>query len=714
MKKRIFSLSMAILMLLTCVLSFASCMGGGGSGAGGEGGSGEVCQHTDEKDHNGKCDECKEKMTPAACVDTKDHNGKCDVCGKEGVVPPHTYSGVICTNPNCVDPIQAHQHVSNDGGNICSLCGGNVCDHVDNDFDGICDECGLETPREKCANDTCQDSNNDNKCDVCKNDVNCSHFDGDQNTRCDYCNAYVPKQEVDVTYPWGNAQQTLIMQLTKNTNDDELKAVAENYLEGALKYTDSVAELTRTRNSNAKLKTKITVEYLYYANTKDYGWGTSIDRIETELRQNTSTDIYALFIYDMVGASIKGCFANLLTSTASNRQNNYFEFNDADYDPRPESDRGYMYDYMESLTLAPGKKMYILSSDYFIDMVRAFFCVPVSIKLMEDMGAEIVKLDANGEERYKNGDRTGDGKFNIEDFYKLVTDGEWTYDRIAKFSSEVWTPAGAATAGAQLSDNVVGFAIDTGGLAASGLLYTTSVTIIEKTNNGDGTYSYNYPSDNQDFYAFADAAKKLFGETQGVLVVNKDSGFEQYGSEGHLAIRNRFAQNTILFGDIVLLGALEFDAYQDMKSDGGFGVVPVPVYKAGDRYLTQIHNMGSCGAISTKTQRFSQCTAFLNYQSTHSTQVLEEYYKVNVKRGLATNSEGTVQMLQYLRDNVRTSFDKAMEDAIAVNKPGAIRWHNVLSGASYQIDVRTQYQANYNSKQGELESLATKMAGLPD
>ena len=77
-----------------------------------------------------------------------------------------------------------------------------------------------------------------------------------------------------------------------------------------------------------------------------------------------------------------------------------------------------------------------------------------------------------------------------------------------------------------------------------------------------------------------------------------------------------------------------------MKDDYGFGVVPVPVYKEGDKYLTQVHNIATCGAISIKTQKFSQCTAFLNYQSTHSNKVLEEYYKFNVMRGLATNSEG--------------------------------------------------------------------------
>ena len=79
-----------------------------------------------------------------------------------------------------------------------------------------------------------------------------------------------------------------------------------------------------------------------------------------------------------------------------------------------------------------------------------------------------------------------------------------------------------------------------------------------------------------------------------------------------------------------------------MKESTGFGIVPVPVYKDGDKYLTQIHNMGSCGAILINSTEFSQCTAFLNFQSTNSEQVINDYYKYNVQYGLATDSERRV------------------------------------------------------------------------
>jgi hypothetical protein len=373
-----------------------------------------------------------------------------------------------------------------------------------------------------------------------------------------------------------------------------------------------------------------------------------------------------------------------------------------------------MYEYMQSLTLAPAKKMYVLSSDYFIDMVRAFYCIPVSVKLMEDYGATVLAQDVEGNIVYEGGDRDGNGEYNFDDFYKLVKDGDWTYDVLAKFSETVWKPSASNWGACVLGDDIVGFAMASGGLAASGLLYTTSVEMITKTKNADGTYSYDYPADNQDFYAFCDATTKLFGESSGVTYV-KD-GYSTFGDSSLLAIRNRFTQNKVLFGDIMLVGALEFSEYQEMKTAGGFGIVPVPLYRTGseDTYLTQVHNVGVCGAISIVTENFSQCTAFLNAQSTTSDEILNNYYEYKLQYDLAGGSTGTIDMLQYIRENVRSSFDKAMEDAIAVFLPGAQRWHNVLSGKAFQVDIRADYKSTYGQKESQLDALARDFPNFAD
>ena len=154
-----------------------------------------------------------------------------------------------------------------------------------------------------------------------------------------------------------------------------------------------------------------------------------------------------------------------------------------------------------------------------------------------------------------------------------------------------------------------------------------------------------------------------------------------------------------------------------MRGQGrkGFGIVPVPLYRSGsnDKYLTQIHNIGRVGAISYTTDEFSQCTAYLNYQSNHSTDILNEYY--NFKLSQAVNNEGTqnVEMLNYIRYNVRSSFDKAFEDALGIyysQQTGGDsekqKWHQLIKDANYQLTNMEQLYDSYGPvKAGNLYNL---------
>ena len=724
MNKRIMCLLLTALMLLTSVFSLASCMGGGTTPGGTTpGGTTQACTNHTDKNHDGKCDvaTCGAAVTPAH-VDAN-HDGKCDVatCVNKTMTVKHDDANKDYVCDTCKKEIE-HECLDDNGDGKCDKCkkdydeDAHTCVDTEDGGDGLCDICGEEMGDQTC--EQCIDAaDSDGVCDVCGNDIDCDHVDENGDEACDFCQAYVEPStggDVEIEYPWDTT--TIIMQLTENTNNNEILSVSREYLAGEPSASsDAIATSVQRRNTLAATTTKVRVEYRYYPNTMEYNWGTSIERIYTTNFVGINVpDIYANFVYDMVGASLKGCFANLLAENISTtRADNYFEFLDEDYNAST-NDRGYMYEYMESLTLAPGKKMYVLASDYFIDMVRAFFCIPVSVTIMQASCADVVAQNEAGEVVYANGDRNGDGVFNLDDFYELVKAGEWTYDVLARFAADVYQPSATNDGACVIGDDVVGFAMATGGLAASGLLYTTSVKIINRESDGQGGYEYNYPSNNADLYAFCDATTKLFGESKGVCFV--DSGYNQYGDSSLLAIRQRFTENKVLFGDIMLVGALEFDVYQEMKDNGGFGVVPVPLYRSGstDKYLTQIHNMGSCGAISIVTKKFSECTAFLNYQSTNSEQILNDYYTYKLQYDLSNNSKGTVEMLQYIRDNVRSSFDKAMEDAIGVFNPGAEKWHNVLQKGKFQINIRDQYTSTYNAKEEYLDDLAKAFELFPD
>lgn len=564
------------------------------------------------------------------------------------------------------------------------------------------------------------DENKDGKCDECGKVMTevCNHKDANGDKVCDICGKKMGEDEV-IVYPWDTTD--LVFQMTENTHEDQLSSTCKAYLAGETSAPSFAGLDTsiKQRNANAVAETKVNVTYKYYGTSDDYGWSKIVDVIYAEWDSNRSADMYVNFLRKMSALSLKGCFANLLAETDKNGANvgNYFEFVKDGYRepgqefPTPENDKGFMYEFMRSTTLSK-HKMYILASDYFTDSVRAFYSMPVNVQLLTAVGMDIT------------GDLDHDGKFTLNDFYEDVYANNWTYNRLAEYAA-TYSSAGSGTT--QTLDDTIGFALSNNGLPASGILYSTDITVVERQylpDEDDYKYSYPVPEHQNalDLITLTNNITTLM-KKPGCLVIsesNKDL-YNAYGTLSIKAIRNRFSANTILFGGIEMIGAYEEPEYQTLISTGeGFGIVPVPLYKEvgvndTETYLTGIHVVGRVGAISSKTRNFSQCTAFLNYQSTHSDEVLTNYYEYlqNIASG---GDEGTVEMLDFIRNHVRSSFDKLTEDAISDyfgedNAPG---WHKIMGDAEYNLDITAQYSSIYENKQSYLVALMNTYNTLPE
>ena len=581
-------------------------------------------------------------------------------------------------------------------------CDDPVCEsHVDKDKDKKCDVCGEDVKGKDEDDCECEDKDDDGKCDKCGECLEC--VDNDEDGKCDNCGEKMEEEVIE--YPWDTT--SLIFQMTHHTDVDQLPSGCERYMAGEDDTAIATIDTYVTdRNSEAYATTKVSVIYQYWENVDEYSMSNVPTHIYNLTHSGTAKDnpdIYTNFNVAMVGCSLKGCFANIKSET---KGTNYFEFNELDYDEE-EDNRGYMMDYMENCTLSK-HKMYVIASDYFIDMIRAFYIVPVNVFLLNSVGPEIT------------GDRDGSGEFTIDDFYDQVKAKEWDYDLVAAYSEKVYEPAQNSTGGKSIHDTL-GWALDTGGLAGSGMLYTTPITIVNKVwNDDDNDYEYSYPTESTDIYELCDNLRELMAKP-GVYCVGAEKGnkeFQQYGLDGFLAVRNRFCDNKVLFGSPMLLGALEFETYQKLKDKSGFGVVPVPFYHevaedSDERYLTAIHNNARSGGIAVCTQKFSQCTAFLNYQSTHSTDILNEYYDYRLQYEIADGSKGTVEMLQYIRYNVRSNFDKTWEDAINGGYYDDC-WHVMICSSGYSIDIRQNYGSLYQTKMDRLEVILKTYDVLPE
>ena len=520
---------------------------------------------------------------------------------------------------------------------------------------------------------------------------------------------------------------TLLFKMTNCDNADELPSGCEQYLAGTfndLNREDPINELITQRNEDAYELTKVTVTYDYYPDEQSlYGFSNARNAIYDEIMSNSSAtpDMYCNWMTDLLICSLKGCFANLYSrnyGVGDYKGNNHFNL----------KNDGYMADLMGSLTLST-QKIYVVASDYFIDLIRAFFVIPVNVSLFNSI-AQAMYPDVTNPDINTFFDEVKPCTCTNYDSSTKCTDecadGGWTYDRLMQFSEKIYQASG--TDNKESINDRLGFALGANGLPAAGLVYTSSVTIISKTWNADeNKYDYAYPATNQNLYDLVGKISDMMN-TPGVYFATK-SDADSLNYEGEktalLGIRNQFVSNKMLFGGIVLVGSLEYDAYQNMKTPerGGFGVVPVPVYKAGDDYLTQIHVVGRAGAIRYNTSKFVQCSAFLHYQSCNSQEIKDDYYEYTLVHGAAggpNSVEGNIEMLQYIRQNVRTSFDKLFEDAIGFMYEDVIpdsannRFHTLLSNNGYQYTgMSAKYEELYTIKSQALANLEADYAKLP-
>ena len=502
---------------------------------------------------------------------------------------------------------------------------------------------------------------------------------------CTVCNSEAPVG----SYPW--EKTALLLQTSDNSSRGDLTSTSRRYLAGTSADDAPIDALVDERNTRAEAFVNVEVAFDYWPeNIAKHTWSRDINEI-VEITRSTNAkrpDIYCTYVYDMLGATLEGCFLNVLSSK---KGTNYFRFLASDYDPSV-NEEGYMYEYMSSLTLRQDK-VYLIASDYFVDLTRACFALPVNLTLLSDYGAVTTDVD-------------GDTDVDFDDLVALVEQGKWTYELLMAYCEAV---AEDNTAGADARARI-GFSLDQSeGGSAAALLYSSGISFIQRSGSPLTDVFYRYPDTNADYAAFSGKLEALV-KTSGVQVVTKDDG-------GLGAIRDAFKTGGVLFGGVDTVGSLE--AYRERIEDGTLGILPIPLCEAPAQgaafsYRTQIHNVGRLGAIAVGTASFSQCTAYLNYVSTHSGRILDAYYE-------SFGSGANAGMLRRLRDDLTSGFEKVFEDAMLlkdVQKEDL--WHYILKdGGAFEMDpfclgasLESNYLSVVESKKAALQLILGKFEDL--
>lgn len=512
-----------------------------------------------------------------------------------------------------------------------------------------------------------------------------------------------------VSYPW--SETDLLYELSEDSNNMELSCFNARYLAGTAGssgtgYSELIDTKIAKRNAAALATTKVKVEYIYLPDAAGYGWNANTDRIYTLVTSGATDipDIFCNHAYDMYNTSMKGSFANLLSESYGTGEN-YFAFKDASFDASKD-DQGYFYDYMVASTLSV-KKIYCYASDYTTDFLRAMFVTPINLTLL----GTISVADSTG-------DKDNDGDFDVYDFYDMVWANEWTHDTMAKFCTAIYADDGDGVA--NLTDTL-GFAVNhQNGLPSSGLVYTSSIVFVDRTwNESKQDYDYVYPKENLEFDKLATSLTDLINNTTGSLAVSTADEQKITGQSKALwGVRTQFSKDKMLFGGVIMVGSLEDAIYQDMEN--GFGIAPLPLYEyVGKSYQTIIHNVAQIVAISVNTQKFAQCTAFLDYMAQNSSEILEDYY-YQLQYNAAGGATYNVEMLDFLRDHIRDCFDKTIDDSLSryfrTENQEVTTWTfaGFMSNAKYNVtNCREKYAAIIDQKNANLQRLVAEYANLP-
>lgn len=222
-------------------------------------------------------------------------------------------------------------------------------------------------------------------------------------------------------------------------------------------------------------------------------------------------------------------------------------------------------------------------------------------------------------------------EYQINDPYKMVADGTWTYDTMLATIKSIYKDVNSD--GERDENDFYGMGVNNYlGVDA----YTSAFNIPTITINSDkqAEICLNYEK-------YADVVDKLytlFWKTEGVL--NKQD-------PDHLA--TLFSQNTLIFSQSWLYNCESYDM-RDMASD--YGIIPYPKYnEQQSEYYSFGHDQITIFAVPKTTSQADAAGAVLEVMSaTSRSTVIDQYYEMALK-GRYARDEESVQMLDMIRSN---------------------------------------------------------------
>ncbi len=478
----------------------------------------------------------------------------------------------------------------------------------------------------------------------------------------------------DVKFPKGTS---ITLQLS-NLNDIELINGCQKYMEGPETQNDSGTGFEKVqnevfkRNEAAKAALGLTVIYDYIAEDWGAGITTAIQQAE---KSGNSPDMYCDMMYDMAGLTLQHeIFTNLLKYTQENKKNVLGWKEGAGYFAL-DSENGYNETLMEDMALTDDK-MFLLASDYYMDVMRAMFVMPFNATLYKD---------------YVN---TSDP--DAKEFYALVQRGEWTWDKLLTFN----TVYGGGSSKASVNDDRMLMALSVSGLSGNGIVYSTAFK----------TYDYN---ETTGVYTLKSSCTELVNAFKAADKLSKENsiacGEATRGQPGGVEkCKEVFTSGRALFAGPQMLGVVEEAAYTQME---GLSIVPVPKTARMADYNTAINTRARVGALSYNSSKQKETSAWIQYCTETSEAVRTEYFENAMKSNYLSGSSGASDMLNLIYNSIGDSKSMVIDHLLLFKDWQNLHqytWSQMIQDSDFTkhaTTIQNTYTSAVQAKQSVLDEI---------
>ena len=274
-------------------------------------------------------------------------------------------------------------------------------------------------------------------------------------------------------------------------------------------------------------------------------------------------------------------------------------------------------DYIDELKVGD-KATYFLNGDISLLSILNMSCIFFNKEMIADLGT------------------------TADELYKLVLDGNWTYDELNKYSALAYRDVNGDST--RDENDIYGFMTLVDGVTDH---FTYTAGNVMNVRDKDGIPSLNV--NNERFIGYMDTLYNLYYNNEGVFITpSEDKMISRFAEGGTLFLPTRFFASSYL---------------RDMKAE--YGIIPFPKYGADqESYGTLVHDAATIFAIPVTTSRFNEASATLEALCAESYRtVIPAYYEMALKVKYTSDSTAGI-IIDMIKNAAKTDFVYAYNYAL--------------------------------------------------